>query len=247
MLKNDSLKLVTVKPARPFRLGAAHFTSVVQNIILSCGSISYCLQEKALVTENLANGKQVALDFTNYNTDNGPSAVPEDAVELVTMATDPVITVTDLDGNKTVINNRTVIAPKVKHIDLESEKLAKEQAEKEAAAKEALKKAKAEAAAKEAEEEAKRKKYEEEKRKEALKEVYAREDKNKKKEEKKVESFTVTPVKEEKKEEAPAVEVTKEATVTATVEKKEEKKDNSNNQQQNKDNKWDNKNNKNHK
>lgn len=246
-LDKNNLKLVTVRPARPFRLKAANFTSLVQNIILSCESISYCLQEKALVTENLANGKQVPLDFTNYNTDNGPSAVPEGASEFIINHVDPVITVTDLDGNKTVINNKVVVAPQIKRVNLEAEKLAKEKAEKEAAAKEALKKAKAEAAAKEAEEEAKRKKYEEEKRKEALKEVYAREDKNKKKqEEKKVESFTVSTIKEEEKKETPAVEVTKEVSVTATVEKKEEKKDNPN-QQQNKD-KWDNKNNnKNHK
>ena len=229
-LSNKDLKLVTVRPARPFRLKAANFTSLVRNIILSCESIAYCLQEKALVTENLANGKQVPLDFANYNTDNGPSAVPEGASEFIVNPVDQAITVTDLDGNKTVINNRVVVAPPIKRINLEAEKIAKEKAEKEAAAKEALKKAKEEAAAKEAEEAAKRKEYEE---------------KNKKKnDEKKVESFTISTVKEEKKE-TPAVEVTKEVSVTATVDKKEEKKDNSN-QQQNKDNKWDKKD-KNHK
>ena len=245
-LSNKDLKLVTVRPARPFRLKAANFTSLVRNIILSCESIAYCLQEKALVTENLANGKQVPLDFANYNTDNGPSAVPEGASEFIVNQVDQAITVTDLDGNKTVINNSVVIAPPIKRINLEAEKIAKEKAEKEAAAKEALKKAKEEAAAKEAEEAAKRKEYEEKKRAEALKEVYAREEKNKKKnDEKKVESFTISTVKEEEKKEVPAVEVTKEVSVTATVEKKEEKKDNSN-QQQSKDNKWDKKD-KNHK
>ena len=109
-LSNKDLKLVTVRPARPFRLKAANFTSLVRNIILSCESIAYCLQEKALVTENLANGKQVPLDFANYNTDNGPSAVPEGASEFIVNPVDQAITVTDLDGNKTVINNRVVVA-----------------------------------------------------------------------------------------------------------------------------------------
>ena len=127
-LSNKDLKLVTVRPARPFRLKAANFTSLVRNIILSCESIAYCLQEKALVTENLANGKQVPLDFANYNTDNGPSAVPEGASEFIVNQVDQAITVTDLDGNKTVINNRIVVAPPIKRINLEAEKIAKEKA-----------------------------------------------------------------------------------------------------------------------
>jgi hypothetical protein len=241
-LNNDDLKLVTVIPARPFRLKAATFTSTVKNIILSVGSISYCLQEKALVSENLANGKTVKLDVTNYNTDNGPSAVPEGATEFITTHVDQLITVTDLNGNKRVINKNTVIAPPVKRINLEAERIAKEKAEKEAAEKAAAQKAKEEAERKAKAEEEARRKYDEEKRQEALKKVMERENKkNKEEAKKKVESFTVTPVSEEKKEE------TKEtAVVTASVEvKKEEKKDNNN--QQNNNGKFDKNNKNNHK
>lgn len=126
-LNSDSLKLVTIRPSRPFRIGNATFTSVVNRIPLSVGRINLCLQEKAFVIEHLFGNREVPLDFTNYDKDNGPSALPEDAVEYVrgSKPMGPEIEVVDEDGSRRIINKTVAAQSKqpIIHIDLEEQKL----------------------------------------------------------------------------------------------------------------------------
>ena len=176
-LSNDTLKLVTVRPSRPFRIGHALFTSVANKIPLSVATINYCLQEKAFVTEHIAGGKDVPLDFTNYNTDNGPSALPKGATEYVreSKKSDHEIEMVGINRERTIIN-KVDDKPQqpIIHIDLEEEK------RKEAARKAAEEKAKkeeearkAEAAAQAAREEQKR--LDEIERQKAIDAIIARE------------------------------------------------------------------------
>ena len=177
-LSNETLKLVTVRPNRAFRIGNGTFTSVVNKIPLSIASINHCLEEKAFVTEHLAGGREVPLDFANYNQDNGPSAVPEGAIEFVqdTRMMHPEVEVFDQNGNKKhILNQRTVIANKpVEHIDLEASKAKAAQEAAEAKAKEEETKA-LEEAKKEQERIEALKKKDEEDRKKAVEKIMERE------------------------------------------------------------------------
>jgi len=76
-------KRVNVHCARPFRIGHTPFAGVCSKLVLSVKDISICLENKALVREILKNGELVPLDFTNYNTWNGPSDVEPDALESI--------------------------------------------------------------------------------------------------------------------------------------------------------------------
>ena len=76
-------KRVNVHCARPFRIGHTPFAGVCSKLVLSVKDISICLENKALVREILKNGELVPLDFTNYNTWNGPSDVEPDAEESI--------------------------------------------------------------------------------------------------------------------------------------------------------------------
>lgn len=189
LLSNDTLKMVTVRPSRPFRVGNASFTSVANKIPLSVATINYCLQEKAFVTEHIAGGKEVQLDFTNYNTDNGPSALDKDATEYVRnrKRTDNEVEMVSINRERTVINKAEAKQQPIIHIDLEEEKRkeaarkkAEEQAKKEEEAR------KAAAAAQAAKEEQKR--LDEIERQKAIDAIMAREQAKttKKDEEKKV-------------------------------------------------------------
>lgn len=178
-LSNDALKLVTVRPSRPFRIGNGTFTSVVNRIPLSVGKINLCLQEKAFVIEHLSGNREVALDFVNYNQDNGPSALPEGAVEYVrdAKAVNPEIELVDENGNRSIINKSESAqsSQPIIHIDLEEQKLREEAAR----AKEEEEKAAAEARRKAQEQEKARKAYQkqhdDEERQKALDAIMKRE------------------------------------------------------------------------
>lgn len=176
MLSNDTLKLVTVRPSRPFRIGHASFTSVANKIPLSVATINYCLQEKAFVTEHLAGGKEVQLDFNNYNTDNGPTALSKDATEYVrdnkVMANE--IEMVGINRERKTINKAEAKQQPIIHIDLEEEK------RQEAASKAAEEKAKKEEEARKAEEAARaareeQKRLDEIERQKAIDAIMARE------------------------------------------------------------------------
>lgn len=63
-------KKVDVVCYRPFKLGIANFSGSCNNITLDADSIKICLENKAMVSEVLKNGKRVPLDFGNYNKKN---------------------------------------------------------------------------------------------------------------------------------------------------------------------------------
>ena len=63
-------KKVDVHCYRPFKLGITRFAGYCNGIILDADAISICLQNKAMVSEVLKNGKRVQLDFSNYNKKN---------------------------------------------------------------------------------------------------------------------------------------------------------------------------------
>lgn len=179
-LSNDALKLVTVRPSRPFRIGHGTFTSVVNRIPLSVGKINLCLQEKAFVIEHLSGNREVALDFVNYNQYNGPSALPEDAIEYVRdekSIVNPEVEVVDEDGTRRIINKAASPQPNqpIVHIDLEEQKLQEEAAR----AKEEEAKAAAEAKRKAQEQEQARqayqKQHDEEERQKAIDAIMKRE------------------------------------------------------------------------
>lgn len=176
LLSNDTLKLVTVRPSRPFRIGHASFTSIANKIPLSVATINYCLQEKAFVVEHLAGGKEVQLDFTNYNTDNGPTALGKDATEYVRgkKRQNHEIEMVGADRERTILNKAPEKQLPIIHIDLEEEKR-KEAARKaeEEKARKAEEARKAAAAAKAAKEEQKR--LDEAERQKAIDAIIARE------------------------------------------------------------------------
>lgn len=171
-LSNDSLKIVTVRPTRPFRIGNGGFTSVVNKMPLTIEHINMCLQEKAFVTEHLSNGHTVQLDFNNYNQDNGPSDVTPDTKEFVPVAE---IEMVGADGNRYTLNKKAEPAKNIIYKDLESEKKKKieeaikkqEEANKAAEA--------AEKAERERQLEEARKKHDEEERQKAIAAIMARE------------------------------------------------------------------------
>ena len=171
-LSNDSLKIVTVRPTRPFRIGNGGFTSVVNKMPLTIEHINLCLQEKAFVTEHLSNGKTVPLDFNNYNQDNGPTDVTAETKEFVPTAEIEMI---GPDGNRYTINKKPEAAKNVIYKDLESEK--KKQIEEAIKKQEEANKAAeaAEKAAREKQLEEARKKKDEEERQKAIDAIMARE------------------------------------------------------------------------
>jgi hypothetical protein len=63
-------KKVDVVCYRPFKLGIANFSGSCNNITLDADSIKICLENKAMVSEVLKNGKRVPLDFSNFNKKN---------------------------------------------------------------------------------------------------------------------------------------------------------------------------------
>lgn len=171
-LSNDSLKIVTVRPTRPFRIGNGGFTSVVNKMPLTIEHINLCLQEKAFVTEHLSNGKTVPLDFNNYNQDNGPTDVTVETKEFVPTAEIEMI---GQDGNRYTINKKAEPVKNIIYKDLESEK--KKQIEEAIRKQEEANKVAeaAEKAAREKQLEEARKKKDEEERQKAIDAIMARE------------------------------------------------------------------------
>lgn len=183
-LSNETLKLVTIRPSRPFRIGNGTFTSIVNRIPLSVGNINLCLQEKAFVIEHLVGNKEVALDFVNYNQVNGQSILPSGAIEYVRdpNASKPEVEMVDEDRNRRVINKASKAATQpIIHIDLEEQKKAEEaariKAEEEAKAREAKRKAKEAAEATRAYQQQR----DEQERKKAIEAILAREQAKKEK------------------------------------------------------------------
>ena len=76
--KNVTKKKVTVVCNRPFRIGLIPCTGTMRNVVLSTKEISICLENKCSVVEILENGTTIPLDFSNYNTYNGPTKVTEE-------------------------------------------------------------------------------------------------------------------------------------------------------------------------
>ena len=203
------------------------------------------MANKAFVTEILANKKEIPLGFTNYNTYNGPTGIPEDAVEFTTGYQPPLIEHVDMDGKVSVMIKPEPKKEKIIHVDLEAEKKAKEEAEAKRKAEEEEKRQAEEAKRKEEEEKAAREAADKKIRDEAVKKVMERDHNLKNKgSERKTVSFNMpsSAVIEEKKAETKVefkVEPKKEE--TKVEEKKEDRHDNNN--QQNKNNQFNNNNN----
>lgn len=73
-------KIVDVTCDQPFVIGYSSFAGICKEIVLDTDAILKCLENKAKVAEVLANGARVPLHFGNFDSDNGPSAVTQDAV-----------------------------------------------------------------------------------------------------------------------------------------------------------------------
>ena len=73
-------KIVDVTCDQPFVIGYSSFAGICKEIVLDTDAILKCLENKAKVAEVLANGARVPLHFGNFDSDNGPSAVTQDAI-----------------------------------------------------------------------------------------------------------------------------------------------------------------------
>ena len=106
MPKFVTKKKVTVTCNTPFRIGQIPYSGVCRNLTLSIEDISKCLENKARVVEILSNGKEVALNFANYDTYNGPSDVDENSVVLKEKPADPEIEQKNQDGETIKVLNK---------------------------------------------------------------------------------------------------------------------------------------------
>ena len=70
-------KKVDVFCMRPFAIGHSSFAGRCFHIILDTKGILTCLENKAKVTEILADGRRVLLDFGNFDADNGPTGIDQ--------------------------------------------------------------------------------------------------------------------------------------------------------------------------
>lgn len=75
-------KRVTVRCTRPFRIGLTPFSGYCPSIVLSVEEIATIIQTKSFVVENLTTGETVPLNFSNYNTYNGPTDVDDDTPSM---------------------------------------------------------------------------------------------------------------------------------------------------------------------
>lgn len=71
-------KRVTIHCGAPFRIGYINFTGVCNKVVLDVADIAKCIENKAMVEEVLSNGQTIPLNFSNYNTYNGPTDVVDD-------------------------------------------------------------------------------------------------------------------------------------------------------------------------
>ena len=90
-IKFVTKKKVTVTCNTPFRIGKIPYSGICRNIILTVQDISECLTNHARVVEILSNGQEVPINFSNYDTYNGPTDVTDDSEALVEKPADPEI------------------------------------------------------------------------------------------------------------------------------------------------------------
>jgi len=111
MQKFLSKKLVTVKCARPFRIGNINYVGTINKVVLDVNIISKCLEAKARVIEHLANGTQLPLNFNNYNIDNGGSIIYDDNQQM-NLNTGHKITIIGANGKKVKEVETNPVKPK---------------------------------------------------------------------------------------------------------------------------------------
>lgn len=101
-------KKVTVRCIRPFRLGMTPFSGYCPNIILKVEDIAKIIESKSMVEEVLSTGETVPLDFSNYNTYNGPTEVTDDSIVVTDSKakTTPVIRRFTADGKEIIPENK---------------------------------------------------------------------------------------------------------------------------------------------
>lgn len=104
MAENTTPKLVTKKRinlrcSRPFRIGFTPFSGNCLNIILRVEDIVKIIQSKSLVEEILSTGETIPLNFSNYNTYNGPTDVTDDTPALTDIESTKIPYIKTLDEN----------------------------------------------------------------------------------------------------------------------------------------------------
>lgn len=92
-------KRVNVRCNRPFRLGMTPFSGYCSNIILPVSDIVKIIESKSMVEEILNTGETVALNFSNYNTYNGPTDVTDDSEVLTDVSTYRAQVINKFDAN----------------------------------------------------------------------------------------------------------------------------------------------------
>ena len=106
-IKFVTKKKVTVTCNTPFRIGKIPYSGICRNIILTIQDISECLTNHAKVVEVLSNGQEVPLDFSNYDTYNGPTDVTDNSEVLVEKPADPEIEQKNSKGETIKTINKT--------------------------------------------------------------------------------------------------------------------------------------------
>lgn len=106
MSKFLTKKLVTVKCARPFRIGNINYVGTISRVVLNVDIISKCIENKARVVEHLMSGEDLPLNFSNYNTDNGSYIYDEN--QDINLNNAPKVPLVDAKGTiiKEDISNR---------------------------------------------------------------------------------------------------------------------------------------------
>lgn len=101
-------KKVTVRCIRPFRIGLTPFSGYCPNIILTVEDIAKIIESKSMVEEVLSTGETVPLDFSNYNTYNGPTDVNDESVVMTDSKNRkaPVIRQFTADGKEIIPENK---------------------------------------------------------------------------------------------------------------------------------------------
>lgn len=106
-------KIVDVTCDQPFVIGYSSFAGICKEIVLDTDAILKCLENKAKVAEVLANGARVPLHFGNFDSDNGPSAVTQDAVLETDVEGQPPVNVEVI----TSAAKKTAAAPEVVEVN----------------------------------------------------------------------------------------------------------------------------------
>lgn len=99
-------KKVTVTCRTPFRIGKIPYSGICRNIILSIEDISRCLENHAKVVEIFSNGKEFPLNFSNYDTYNGPTDVTDETEVLSDKPLTPEMEIKDASGKTIDVVNK---------------------------------------------------------------------------------------------------------------------------------------------